>query len=110
MQPNPIIGPSDLGFIKQKFLEVNTHFEFIQISMKIIIKCSKKFEMKFQNSKKNYMGLKLKLGKLIHDEVAKQAEGNEEMKTALLNQIVPGPGRKNSLLRGKRALPKKNLQ
>ena len=63
-------------------------------------------------NKHNYLGLKEKLGKLIHDEVAKQTEGNEAMKTVLLNQIIPDPGTNNGRLRGKKNLslkPKKKL-
>ena len=55
-------------------------------------------------NKQNYIGLKQKLGKLIHDEVAKQTEGNDEMKTVLLNQIIPDPGTENSRLRSKKVL------
>ena len=43
--------------------------------------------------KHNYLGLKEKLGKMIHDEVSKKSEGNEGMKNILLSQIIPDPGR-----------------
>ena len=48
-------------------------------------------------NKSNYIGLKEKLGKMIHDEVSKQSEGNESMKQVLLSQIIPDPGRDTGL-------------
>ena len=73
-------------------------------------KIEKKMNPTIFLSKRNYVGLKQKLGKLIHDEVEKQTEGNEEMKTALLSQIIPNPGTDNVRLRGKRVLPGKSAR
>ena len=40
----------------------------------------------------NYIGLKERLGKMIHEEISKKTEGNEQMKQILLNEIIPDPG------------------
>ena len=73
-------------------------------------KIEKKMNPSIFLSKRNYVGLKQRLGKLIHDEVEKQTEGNEEMKKALLNEIIPDPGTDNTRLRGKRVLPGKTAR
>ena len=61
-------------------------------------------------NKSNYLGLKERLGKLIHDEVSKQTEGNESMKKAILSQIIPDPGKETARLRGKKTLTKNRQQ
>ena len=43
--------------------------------------------------KQNFIDLKEKLGKMIHDEILKKSKGNESMKQILLSQIIPVPGR-----------------
>ena len=67
-------------------------------------------------NKQNFTSLKQKLGKLIHDEVSKQTEGNEVMKKVLLNQIIPDPGINHTRLRAKKvvlqtkSVQKKNIK
>ena len=56
----------------------------------------------FLSNKQNYLGLKEKLGKMIHDEVSKKTEGNEAMKQIILSQIIPDPARDTGRLRGKK--------
>ena len=51
-------------------------------------------------NKQNYLGLKERLGKLIHDEVSQKSEGNDEIKQIILSQIIPDPGIDSGRLRG----------
>ena len=56
-----------------------------------------KFEKRTQPGlflhKFNYLGLKERLGKMIHDEFSKKNKGNDNMKQFVLSQIIPYPGR-----------------
>ena len=121
---NPSIGHTTPWLHKTKIFKPNPRFglnENIiknnktgQLRSKKNMKWNGKIEKKTNPgvflSKQNYVGLKQKLGKLIHHEVEKQTEGNEEMKKALLNQIIPDPGIENTRLRGKRVLPGKTVK
>ena len=44
-------------------------------------------------NKFNFLGLKEKLGKMIHDEISKKSKGDANMKQIVLSQIIPDPGR-----------------
>jgi hypothetical protein len=56
-----------------------------------------KFEKRTQPGlflhKFNYLVLKERLGKMIHDEFSKKNKGNDNMKQIVLSQIIPYPGR-----------------
>ena len=124
---NPMMGPDEPWLHKTKIFKHRPRFPghgnktIIESSRGVLRgkkklswngKIEKKTNPKVFLNKQNFIGLKQKLGKLIHDEVSKQTEGNEEMKTVLLNQIIPDPGMNKGRLRGKRNIvlkPKKKI-
>ena len=114
--PNQVMGHSTPWLHKTKIFRPKPRFDlretFIMENNNGTLRSKKKFAWngkidkktnpKIFLNKQNYIELKQKLGKLIHDEVAKQTEGNDEMKTVLLNQIIPDPGTSHSRLRSKK--------
>ena len=114
--PNQVMGHSAPWLHKTKVFRPKPRFDlretFIMENNNGTLRSKKKFAWngkidkktnpKIFLNKQNYIELKQKLGKLIHDEVAKQTEGNDEMKTVLLNQIIPDPGTSHSRLRSKK--------
>ena len=94
-RPNPRFG------VRQSFVMDNkSGFLRSKKNLRWNGKIDKKMNPNVFLNKQNYIGLKQKLGKLIHDEVATKTEGNEEMKTMLLNELIPDPGTENTRLRG----------
>jgi hypothetical protein len=94
-RPNPRFG------VRQSFvLDKNNGFLRSKKNLKWNGKIEKKMNPNIFLNKQNYIGLKQKLGKMIHDEVSNRTEGNEEMKTMLLNELIPDPGTDNTRLRG----------